>query len=309
MGWFNRVQQTAGGLKATVVEQYHSDPWADVPGPDGLALREIGLLQGVDVLHQVFDRVAQRLEKGRGGVALCRDGCGKCCEVNTPTGTAWEAQHAMSTMSARGSVTPEALARAREWLVTPHPEAPTMPRTRPVILKGQPDAEFTGAELLQVRGEQAALAALPCPFLDRETKACTVYDARPLACRAWGVTTIAGDFCERPKDVNELLHPGQFSWNSTDQQVIWDNTAFVHREAGKIDPVLATGAFWPTVLYAHWDPVGFQSLIERGEVAQAKIGWTAPGGSYPGSITQSQLDRITALREHGPAAPVLITPH
>ncbi|MCX6020489.1 MAG: hypothetical protein NTZ05_01935, partial [Chloroflexi bacterium] len=112
-------------------------------GPSRKMEERMVLSDALTLIRKGFDQAATDLEEGRGNVALCRDGCGKCCITNTPFANGLEAQHAVTTMG----VSTEAIQRARDWLTHKHPQATIYPRSQPAVLYGVPAAEFTPAEV------------------------------------------------------------------------------------------------------------------------------------------------------------------
>jgi Fe-S-cluster containining protein len=116
------------------------------------------------------DRVAHQLEPliGEHPVA-CKRGCSWCCR-----GIRVEV------------LAPEALAIGQLLRSSRAPEAVTL-LSRALATAGGPARDLSAAERWQ--------AQLPCAFLDEQSGACTIYDARPMVCRRHNSMDVTA--CER----------------------------------------------------------------------------------------------------------------
>jgi Fe-S-cluster containining protein len=69
------------------------------------------------------------------------------------------------------------------------------------------------------KGRWVELVAGPCPFYDREQKACTVYAVRPVNCRRYGCYRVGGErFVEGPVPVRVLRSPALTAQYLTGQE-------------------------------------------------------------------------------------------
>jgi Fe-S-cluster containining protein len=145
----------------------------------------------VPLLHRLGEE-AMHLEERRiaeGGQAIsCRRGCAACCRLLVPV----SAPEAIALHEMIAGLPVERKARITDRLAETHRAL-----TEAGVLAGLQDVaesegQLTDADLDAVNRAYYALR-LPCPFLEDEV--CSIYEARPAACRELLVTTPA-DLCE-----------------------------------------------------------------------------------------------------------------
>lgn len=201
--------------------------------------------------HKAFDEAESRLETTIGRPA-CISGCGRCC--STTSCMVIEAIDAVSILTGTGKLK-KAVAIAEGWLLERHNEAPSY--------EGMLAGCFISPK---IRDEFAALNRLPCPFL-LETKQCFIHEARPIVCRAYGVTRSSMGLCQRPPGKGETLTqfmymqvPGLMQDIHSFKEQYRDN----HRE-------WITFSFFPTLLYRAAREKEFREMVRDNRIATAKI--------------------------------------
>jgi len=133
-------------------------------------------LSGLHRIHGLFEAARAQVELAT-GTPLCVPGCGQCCLAQTPMGWELEAAHAASKLYGDARLRHEVKSRSLAWL-----------RSQRNINSGQ--------------GIEAASRA-PCPYM-MASKGCLIYEGRPLVCRAYGVTRVPADYCQRNVGHGEL---------------------------------------------------------------------------------------------------------
>jgi uncharacterized protein len=149
----------------------------------------------------------------------CRKGCDHCCRhlADVPCATKEEWQQAWISLK---SLAPEA----------------------------QKDIAARIAQLAVSSGKP-----IVCPFLEQESGSCTIYEARPTACRIYGfyVERDQGLYCYK---IQSRLEEGSY------QQVVWGNAESIDARLQQIGPQID--------LLSWWTDHGFASLRKN----------TAPNG-------------------------------
>jgi len=211
-----------------------------------LALKEI---------HRCFDEAAHTLERNL-GTPICIEKCGRCCEVNVPKSLAIEALHAVSVLAGKRKLK-TAAAMAEDWLLTHHKEAPSM--------EGLPllGASFISSKL---NDEYYAIAGIRCPF-ELEDKSCFIHEARPLACRAFGVTYEPSMYCPRPIGAIESVSK-RYYIDSPDLKEI---VSHFKTAARNINPSWVISGFVPAMLYRAAHESDFKRLVRDNRIATAKL--------------------------------------
>ena len=136
-------------------------------------------LSGLRKIHELFDAARAEVEMAT-GKPLCVPHCGLCCQANTPAGWDLEAAHAVSKLYGNARLAREIERRSWVWL-----------HSQRNINSGE---------------GVATASRSPCPYLAADMS-CLIYDGRPLACRAFGVTRVAPAYCKRDMGHGEL--PGR----------------------------------------------------------------------------------------------------
>ena len=237
-------------------------------------------LRTVEATYKAFDAAERELVKII-GVPICMPNCGKCCEVTTPIAWEFEAHFMTSFLGGSGQI---ALSKIQSicdgWLL----ERDGLSRFG---WKGQ----LTKDQQAKLNPEiDKLLLASPCPFLDSD-KSCMVHFARPLICRAYGVTRMTSRMCNRPlspmEDQDTRAHIG-FRAPLGDKINRLVNRS--HRETSKIG---WTGAqFLPTAILSVLLPEKVAEYEDNNLVPTAKLvhmGWN------PAIIWQEQLNSIWAM--------------
>lgn len=197
---------------------------------------------------------AERQLENTIGRSICISGCGKCCQANTVRCMTIEAMNAVSILTGTGELT-KVMSIAEGWLLERHHEAPTY--------EGMISGRFVPAK---IKEEAGVLASLPCPFLS-ETKQCLIHGARPLVCRAYGVTRITTGFCPRPPGKGETWSEYMYMQApqlQTDIHKFKESYRVTH-------PEWVIFGFLPAVLYRAGREEKFRKLVRDNRIASAKI--------------------------------------
>lgn len=217
-------------------------------------------------MHLVLDQGQAELEQAIGN-PICIENCGKCCEVNTPIAHIREVKYLISLLVL---VTPglreKLVERSLDWLIYRHSGITSYGKIR-----GQP--RKPGEKKLLI-DESQVLAAKQCPFLTGD-KRCMIHRARPIVCRAYGITIMADQWCPRP------LH-----WTETDtcRMIIAEDTGLgqiikrlsselCRSENGTIPNYVG---FLPFLVARELAPDRLQSLIDENRIADAKLALGQP---------------------------------
>lgn len=203
-------------------------------------------------IQKGFEGVAGELEKLI-QTPICVDNCGLCCEVNTPRWTALEAMNAITVLAGNGTLD-EALKRAEDWLIRKDVATSYEGLLAGCYVPPKINAEYT------------AISQTPCPMLTDEKK-CLVHAARPLACRAYGVTRSCSGFCPRPAGKGEPVTDRMYMKCPelrADIEALW-------KEAKEINPRFIIQGFMPTMLFRAGREAKFYELAYDNKIASAKI--------------------------------------
>ncbi|KKL90465.1 hypothetical protein LCGC14_1904430 [marine sediment metagenome] len=124
------------------------------------------------------------------GGPLCKEECGRCCEVNVPLCTAVEAKLLLSSV---GLLPRQAGVRDRavKWLR----------RQEPGVRRYGQGAARAPADQQEMVKDMEKVGGSRCPLLDQTR--CIVHNSRPMACRTYGVTAIPNEWCPRPLHFSE----------------------------------------------------------------------------------------------------------
>ena len=231
-----------------------------------LALREI---------HKGFQDAADTLAASL-NVPICV-GCGQCCRDNTPLAFQIEGIWAVSSLIGAGQLQ-DAESIAEGWLLERHRQTPTY--------EGMP----RGYVNPKVSQEFNNLHRLSCPFLSGENR-CSIYIARPLPCRAFGVTRIASPNCQRPQGTSEQVLSKAYVDGEGAEFGLRSALDVLIRETGP--ERMACGLF-PTLLFRHANPDKFYAYVADNRIASAKL----LGSPFtPALLWQGQLDRLAKRGE------------
>lgn len=229
---------------------------------------------------------------------LCVEGCGWCCSHNVPVAAGVEAAYLVARYRSDLTGRFEAvLDRIETWLQEPMPEGTLYPEATPLVLRGTPVRSVDARAQERLEAQSAAVASGRCPLLGDDLR-CSVHEYRPMACRAYGVTTAPHPTeCQRPLDAGEMASNGAFrhiNRNMGDQ--LERLMGELLGELDRVDPELAQAGLLPTVIFATARPLVFGRLVREGRVPQCKLGVlpAAPPHPYPGGISQRRMERMMA---------------
>jgi len=230
-------------------------------------------LMGVTLLYREYDIAAHGLAE-QIGKPICIQ-CGSCCKVNTPIAYGVEAAHAVSYLIGQGKLY-QFQRRIEGWLLDHHKECPTYEQAKvDKMTFGLPQ---------RIQSEVEALMHTPCPFF--ENNACLIYEFRPLACRAFGVTrTTPG--CHRPRGKGESVSRQMITSPQVNQDLKAD-LDYVLESVPR--PTWKHAGFFPTLVFAHAWPEAFTNLTGSGQIATAKLTMTYPSWAV---IFEDEVQRIS----------------
>jgi Fe-S-cluster containining protein len=203
-------------------------------------------LSGLRKVHSLFDAARAEVEMAT-GVPLCVPECGLCCANNTPCSWELEAAHAVSLLYGNASLYRAIRERSLNWL-----------RSQRNLNSGQ---------------GIAAASKGPCPFMST-TKGCLIYEGRPLACHAYGVTRAPANYCKREMGRGELPNTRAIYGGEGEAELRQAVDDLYHRIK---DNRLGAYTFFPILI-----------LVEMGQ----KVG-PVPVAKIPlGMLWQDQVDNI-----------------
>lgn len=210
----------------------------------------LSTFQQLEVLHQVFGELDQHLQQSRLAASCVR--CGTCCSRRVPVALMLEAHWVRSTTFTK----PDLRQYCEEWLARPV-QGLTM-----FTASDQP-LEVQSGQRVRFLQEVAWVAAEQCPFLTLE-HTCYLHDARPLACRAYGVTVPVDPYCRRPIGVGESdVIKGVVQGPELVAKVLE-----TLKPVAEFSPVLG---FFPTMMANLIMPDRLAALRREGRIADAKM--------------------------------------
>ena len=243
----------------------------------------------IEAAHRAFVAAERELE-GVIGVPICIPNCGRCCQVLSPLVWESEAKFVVSWLLGKDEKYREkVLSTCEGWLLDRDPRLTTY-GVKGVLTQEQwgrlrPEVDFlTGAKPDAGSSIRGRVEALTCPLL-AEDKVCTVHEARPLVCRAYGVTHMPMPTCPRPLSKME-------SWDS--RAHIGENSVTGQKLAKMIERALdhshvvgmVGSMFLPTAVYRTLRAEKYNQYLPL--IATAK---TVVMNQSPNILFQSQLDR------------------
>jgi len=229
-------------------------------------------LRALEATYRAFNAAERELASAL-GVPICKAGCGKCCESTVPMVTPVEAGMMYSWLLGQDPLTLQRILNISDgWILE---------REHRLVIYDLPSTFLSQEQWDKLRPEvNIILHTMPCPFLTAE-KACLVHEARPLMCRAYGVTHVPNPWCPRP--LSRIESPGAHAH-------IGDTSA----TAGKLRRMVSIALsekqgvrFLPTALLSLFKPEKLQSY--DGHVANAKI---VTMSENPTIIFQTQLSAL-----------------
>lgn len=201
-------------------------------------------------IHRVFEAVDQALTRDI-GVQTCIEKCGKCCRQNTPVWSTIDAMLAVSILTGIGKFN-QAMEMAEGWLLE---------KDNCSTYEGMP----LGLVNHKIHAEWLNLTLSQCPFLSDYR--CFIHEARPLGCRAYGVTRDVMGICPRPLGLNETIGKQRYA-----HAPFLRNRVLDFREDCKVrNPAWARSGFVPTLLFRAGRPEIFKAYVLDNKIASAKI--------------------------------------
>jgi len=243
----------------------------------------LGMVASFSLLDKIFagfEGAARDLQAAI-GVPICISNCGKCCEVNVPLVRDIEAKYAVSWILGNGLVDKVA-ERCEGWLLD---------RMSALTSYGIKPGAIPEGLLPGLREEWDYVAhRTPCPML-LEDKSCLIYGARPMVCRAAGVTTAMPVGCPRPLGYGESLTSFARAGGPGVEE-IKRNVSELLRTAENQTWLISS--FLPTALYMSLRPQKFAAYIEDSKIATAKIMQTFHN---LGILWQDQLNEVWDMQQ------------
>jgi len=237
---------------------------------DHSALKSLNALR---LTYTAFESAASLLSKTL-DIPLCVQ-CGVCCQQNVPVAYGIEAAFALSVVLGQGKLD-SVIDCTRSWMLDQHSQSPTK---KNLIL----DQVGSGMEG-KLQDEFLALAATQCPFL--EDKECSIHDARPLVCRAMGVTRTPSPRCKRPVGKGET--PTSRDYIPTEAQNALKY--LINKSLESVPkPTWSMAGFLPSLIFGLARPNEYQQMVQRGLVSTAKLVVTSPS---MGILWQEQVEAL-----------------
>lgn len=154
----------------------------------------------VDVLRTIDDAVVAQSRQAavrEGRHVTCREGCGACCRQLVPLTTA----EARAMVAALGS-----LPHHRQQVLKSRFESAMSALEEAGLVEAVWSAMSGAPGSTRRLGLSYFELGIPCPFLEEEK--CSIYEARPMACREYLVTSPAEE-CLTLKGVERVPVPGR----------------------------------------------------------------------------------------------------
>lgn len=242
-------------------------------------------LQEIEALYRAID-IAENVLTKTIGMPICKENCGKCCQLTTPDVWEVEARFMLSAFMGDGGRRLDIIIDASEsWLLDRNPN---------LKMYGLPWGNF-GHNLTKDEWEKLQpevnhlLMETPCPYLTA-AKLCLIHDTRALVCRCYGVTRMPGQLCPRPLAKMETLDTRAHIGASTElgktlRKMLWQTL----KDADSID--WGWTYFLPRILFQLLRPEKFQRYIDQGLIATAKLTRLRTNTAI---LFQDQLDEMWA---------------
>jgi len=234
----------------------------------------------LQVIHNIYAEMATCIEQVIGR-PICIS-CGRCCESTGATMWILEGKYASSWLVGQGPVlVKEVLDRCEGWLLEKDPAL--------TIREGLTHFTPNSGKLAKLLDEiNYIMLRTKCPFLTSD-KRCLIYEARPLICRAFGVTRLAHPRCLRPPGLGETsdsrIHIGPDGIKELKKRI----EALRSRE-----PFFGLVGFAPTIIFSNLKPHTFANYLSDNKIPTAKLYYSPYD---PSILWQEQLSEVWAMEE------------
>ncbi len=247
----------------------------------------IGWFVEMDRLYAGFRAAAAEI-KTLTGIAPCVPGCGACCHVSVMA-HGIEAEYARTILIGSPDLTYPALDAAREWLTRPGDYT-----YGAAITEGNQDR--IAAELERVQRET-------CCFLDKDNS-CILHEARPIACRAYGVTHLPNTWCKRPPGLGET----EFARTINRYDVTIPIRQIRRELMASLDLVrFQRQGFFAAMLFEAMAAKEFAGLLDDGKIPLVKVVNIPPGEEDMMCVWQEQAEAV--WRAEAADASIATQPH
>ena len=241
----------------------------------------LGYWAKLDRIYAGFKRAAEEVERAR-AAPVCVDGCGKCCESTVPLSTGAEAEYAASMLVGTPNLK-KVLDRARDWLTSKPPWTELLKPTYGNTVTQESFQRKLAGEIDMVLTHES------CPFLD-DDKSCLVWQGRPAVCRAYGVTHVPNQWCERPIGAGET-EDSRVSWDASvptdpDRPSIKQQYNKLRQSIG--EPRYGREGFFPTMIFERYRAAELAGFVDDGKIPTARmtVGW----GGHKMILWQEDVD-------------------
>jgi len=235
--------------------------------------RHLDYWRRLNAIHNGYTKAAERIIQTI-GVPICIPYCGHCCENNSVLAFGLEAEYAASYLLGKPHLINTVLDSCREWLT----------RTGDYTYGRQLTVELWNEKA----SEWERILQEPCPFLTTDKK-CLIHQARPLVCRAYGVTHMPGPDCPRPLGRGEDENSRAWFDAKNNHEIPLYNMVIELRN-NIIEPRYSRQGFFTTMLFERFRANELAGLIDDGKIPLLKlsVGW---GGDSNLMLWQEQLDK------------------
>ena len=219
------------------------------------AIRLSGYWSKLEVIHRDY-QVAQRMVETAIGVPICQRS-GLCCANNSISCYGFEAEYFCSCLIGAGLLK-DALDRCRAWLTEPGQWTYGSRIDLEVLTKLMPELH---------RASRSR-----CCFMTGD-KGCLMYAGRPVACRSYGLTRMAGPDCPRRVGIGEdALH--RATWDP-DRPMAPIRPRLRALVASVEEPLFSRQAFLPMMVFQRFRADELAGLVDDGKVPLVKmhVGW------------------------------------
>ncbi len=233
---------------------------------------EVTNFKKLEEIYFYYQRAQDKLERLI-GVPICKEGCGWCCEHTCISVLPIEAHYAVSVLIGQGQPTDisEVVQRCESWLLERNPRLNLYLGTIPPTL----------AQCQSLK-EQAnwLMNSTPCPLL--KEKRCLIHAARPLICRAYGVTRLPAQACPRRNGKGETMTQRACMNDPAIKETVEELFATLPKQT----------AFLPTMIFSVLRPQTMAKHISDNKIASARLIQFAKD---PNLLWQEQLNAVWSM--------------